>query len=77
LKKRKLSEDIALTLEEEFARLNKECVELKKIGAIPKKEKFKMCDLKSVAMIIGVPSIKQLTYVEFKKKLFEIRNKNF
>jgi len=64
-----IKNDLQFVISEEYVRLSTELITLIKRGVYPKSEHIKMSDVELVATNVGLPTLKKLTYENFKKQL--------
>ena len=64
-----IKNDLQFIINEEYVRLSTELITLTKRGVYPKSERIKRSDVKLVATNVGLPTLKKLTYEDFRKEL--------
>ena len=61
--------DMQFAVNEEYARLLTELIDLIKRGVYPKRERIRKIDVEMVGANIGISALRKLNYEEFKKQL--------
>ena len=64
-----IKNDLQFIINEEYVRLSTELIALTKRGVYSKRERIKRSDVKLVATNVGLPTLKKLTYEDFRKEL--------
>ena len=66
--------ELQFAVNEEYARLLTELIDLIKRGVYPKRERIRKIDVELVGANIGISALRKLSYEEFKKQLAKTVN---